>query len=44
MTPELAAKAGEKAVEGARPLQNNRYKVAMTQALVARALQEVAKG
>ena len=44
MTPELAAKAGEKAIEGARPLQNNRYKVAMTQALVARALQEVAKG
>src|SRR4029077_4303914 len=39
ITPELAAKAGEKAVEGARPLQKNRYKVPMTQALVARALQ-----
>jgi xanthine dehydrogenase YagS FAD-binding subunit len=44
ITPELAAKAGETAVEGARPLQKNRYKVPMTQALVARAIQEVAKG
>jgi len=44
ITPELAAKAGEKAIEGARPLQKNRYKVPMTQALVARAVQEVAKG
>jgi xanthine dehydrogenase YagS FAD-binding subunit len=39
ITPELAAKAGEKAVEGARPLQKNRYKVPMTQALVARAIE-----
>jgi xanthine dehydrogenase YagS FAD-binding subunit len=44
ITPELAAQAGERAIEGARPLQKNRYKVAMTQALVARALQEVARG
>ena len=38
ITPELAAQAGEKAIEGARPLQKNRYKVPMTQALVARAI------
>lgn len=42
ITPELAAKAGEKAIEGARPLQKNRYKVPMTQALVARAIGELA--
>lgn len=42
ITPALAAKAGEKAVEGARPLQKNRYKVPMTQALVARTIQNLA--
>jgi xanthine dehydrogenase YagS FAD-binding subunit len=39
ITPDLAARAGEKAVDGARPLQKNRYKVPMTQALVARAIE-----
>jgi xanthine dehydrogenase YagS FAD-binding subunit len=39
ITPELAARAGEKAVDGARPLQKNRYKVPMTRALVARAIE-----
>lgn len=38
LTRELAGRAGEKAIEGARPLQKNRYKVPMTQALVARAI------
>jgi len=38
ITADLAAKAGERAIEGARPLQKNRYKVPMTQALVARAI------
>ena len=42
ITPDLAARAGEKAVEGARPLQKNRYKVPMTQALVARAIEGLA--
>jgi xanthine dehydrogenase YagS FAD-binding subunit len=42
ITAALAAKAGEAAIEGARPLQKNRYKVPMTQALVARAIQAVA--
>lgn len=42
ITPELAARAGEAAVAGARPLAKNRYKVPMTQALVARALTELA--
>jgi xanthine dehydrogenase YagS FAD-binding subunit len=39
ITPDLAARAGEKAVDGARPLQKNRYKVPMTRALVARAIE-----
>jgi len=42
ITPELAANAGVKAIEGARPLQKNRYKVPMTQALVARTIQNLA--
>jgi xanthine dehydrogenase YagS FAD-binding subunit len=42
MTPALAARAGEAAVEGARPLQKNRYKVPMTQSLVARAIEAAA--
>jgi xanthine dehydrogenase YagS FAD-binding subunit len=44
ITPELSAQAGAKAIEGARPLQKNRYKVPMTQALVARAILDVAQG
>ena len=36
VTPELAAKAGEAAVAGARPLAKNGYKVPMVRAMVAR--------
>ena len=36
VTPELAAKAGEAAVTGARPLAKNGYKVPMVRAMVAR--------
>ena len=36
VTPELAAKAGEAAVSGARPLAKNAYKVPMVRAMVAR--------
>ena len=38
VTPELAAKAGEAAVTGARPLAKNGYKVPMVRAMVARTL------
>lgn len=38
LTPELAAKAGEAAIAGARPLAKNGYKVPMLQSLIARAL------
>jgi xanthine dehydrogenase YagS FAD-binding subunit len=38
VTPELAAKAGEAAVSGARPLAKNGYKVPMVRAMVARTL------
>jgi xanthine dehydrogenase YagS FAD-binding subunit len=41
MTPELAAKAGEAAVVGARPLAKNGYKVPMVRAMVARTLSEL---
>jgi xanthine dehydrogenase YagS FAD-binding subunit len=41
VTPELAAKAGEAAVAGARPLAKNGYKVPMTRALVSRAIVEL---
>jgi xanthine dehydrogenase YagS FAD-binding subunit len=36
VTPELAAKAGDAAVAGARPLAKNGYKVPMVRAMVAR--------
>ena len=36
ITPELAAKAGESAVEGANPLAKNGYKVPLTKAVVRR--------
>jgi xanthine dehydrogenase YagS FAD-binding subunit len=42
ITPELAAKAGETAVAGARPLAKNGYKVPLTQAMVRRALGDIA--
>ncbi len=38
ITPELAAKAGEVAVEGAHPLAKNKYKVPLTKAVVKRTL------
>jgi xanthine dehydrogenase YagS FAD-binding subunit len=42
ITPELAMKAGEAAVAGARPLAKNGYKVPLTQAMVRRALGDIA--
>ena len=42
ITPELAAKAGEAAVEGARPLAKNGYKVPLTKAVVRRTLLSLA--
>jgi xanthine dehydrogenase YagS FAD-binding subunit len=41
ITEELAAKAGEAAVEGARPLSKNAYKVPLTKAVVKRTLLEL---
>lgn len=38
ITPEVAERAGRKAVEDASPLSNNRYKVPLTRALVKRSL------
>ncbi|HLI86244.1 MAG TPA: xanthine dehydrogenase family protein subunit M [Bryobacteraceae bacterium] len=38
ITPELAAKAGEAAVEGANPLAKNGYKVPLTKAVVRRTI------
>jgi xanthine dehydrogenase YagS FAD-binding subunit len=38
ITPELAAKASEAAVEGAHPLAKNKYKVPLTKAVVKRTL------
>lgn len=38
ITPELAAKAGEAAIEGAHPLAKNKYKVPLTKAVVKRTL------
>ncbi len=43
ITPALAARAGEAAVAGARPLAKNGYKVAMTRSLVASTLEELAR-
>jgi len=42
ITPELAAKAGEAAVEGARPLAKNKYKVPLTRNVVKRTLLSLA--
>jgi len=38
ITPELAAEAGQAAVEGAHPLAKNKYKVPLTRAVVKRTL------
>src|SRR6185436_13072105 len=43
MTPELAAKAGEAAVAGARPLAKNGYKVPLTKAVVKRTLESLGR-
>jgi xanthine dehydrogenase YagS FAD-binding subunit len=43
ITPELAAKAGEAAVEGARPLAKNKYKVPLTKNVVKRTLLSLAQ-
>src|SRR5207253_1926931 len=42
ITTELAAKAGELAVEGAKALAKNGYKVPLTQAVVKRTLVDLA--
>ncbi len=42
ITPELAARAGEVAVAGARPLSKNAYKVPMTRAVVERTILQLA--
>ena len=42
ITRELAARAGAAAVQGARPLAKNAYKVPMTEAMVARAIRSLA--
>jgi xanthine dehydrogenase YagS FAD-binding subunit len=42
ITPELAAQAGAAAIEGARPLGKNQYKVPLTQAVVKQTLVRLA--
>ncbi|HTR38717.1 MAG TPA: xanthine dehydrogenase family protein subunit M [Bryobacteraceae bacterium] len=42
ITPELAAQAGEAAVEGAHPLAKNKYKIPLTKAVVKRTILQVA--
>jgi len=42
ITAELAAKAGEAAVEGARPLAKNKYKIPLTKSIVKRTILSVA--
>ena len=42
ITTELAAKAGDAAVAGARPLAKNGYKVPLTRAMVARTIADIA--
>jgi len=42
ITPELAAQAGELAVEGANPLAKNKYKVRLTKAVVRRTVLDLA--
>ena len=42
VTPDLAARAGDAAVSGARPLAKNGYKVPMVRAMVARTIVDIA--
>ena len=42
ITPELAAKAGQAAIEGAHPLSKNAYKLPMTRALIRRTVLDLA--
>ena len=42
VTTELAAKAGDAAIAGARPLAKNAYKVPLTRAMVSRTLLDIA--
>jgi xanthine dehydrogenase YagS FAD-binding subunit len=42
VTPELAAKAGDAAIAGARPLAKNAYKIPLTRAMVSRTLLDIA--
>ena len=42
ITPELAAKAGEASVAGARPLEKNAYKIPLVKGMVKRTLLELA--
>ena len=42
VTPELAAQAGEAAIEGAQPLAKNKYKLPLTKAVVKRTITAVA--
>jgi xanthine dehydrogenase YagS FAD-binding subunit len=42
ITPELAAQAGEAAIQGATPLVKNRYKVPLTKSVVRRTLESLA--
>jgi xanthine dehydrogenase YagS FAD-binding subunit len=42
ITPDLAAKAGDEAVAGARPLAKNGYKVPLTRGMVSRTLLTIA--
>jgi CO/xanthine dehydrogenase FAD-binding subunit len=41
VTPELLARAAERALEGARPLEHNGYKIPLAQNLVRRALTDL---
>lgn len=43
ITPELAKRAGEAAIEGAEPLQKNAYKLPLTRAVVKRTLLALAR-
>jgi xanthine dehydrogenase YagS FAD-binding subunit len=42
ITPELAARAGQAAIDGAQPLSKNAYKLPMTRALVRRTVLDLA--
>jgi xanthine dehydrogenase YagS FAD-binding subunit len=42
ITPDLAAKAGDEAVAGARPLARNGYKVPLTRGMVSRTILAIA--